>query len=118
MTQDSEKNQRPLLITIVCIFGFIGGILVFLGLFIGAARDPVIQQYGPSVIPITIVSGLFGLGGLIGFWMMRKWGLYVYSANLVFGIISGMIVGMPFSIGYILPIFVAILGFIYFKQMS
>jgi len=117
-SQDLQKSKRPIIITIFCIIGFIGIPITLLGLLIPASRDLIIQQYGFSFVPITIFTTLLGLAGLIGYWMMRKWGLYAYTSMAILSIGYGFIIGIPFNLGYIMPIIMVIIGFFYFKQMS
>lgn len=116
--QNLQKNKRPVIITIVCVFGFIGVLLNFLGIIITKSRDLLIQEYGVFFIFITALVSLLGLIGFVGYWLMRTWGVYVYMGMTVLSIGYGFFAGMPFSLGYVAPIVIIIIGFFYFKEMS
>jgi hypothetical protein len=111
-------KKRPTIITVFCVIGFIGVPFVFGGLLIPSARELLIQQYGFSFVPITVLSSLLGLIGLIGYWKMRKWGVYFYSAMAIISIGYGLIVGIPGILGYILPLVILGLGFANLKKMT
>ncbi|MBI4125425.1 MAG: hypothetical protein HY609_02315 [Deltaproteobacteria bacterium] len=110
--------KRPTIITVFCIIGFIGTPFVFGGLLIPSARTFLIQQYGLLFVPITILSSLLGLIGLIGCWKMRKWGVYFYTAMAVISIGYGLVVGIPGILGYILPLVILGVGFANLKKMG
>jgi hypothetical protein len=113
------ESKRPLLITIFCIVGFIGAVFVALGLFIPAISQSLAQQYGASFIVVTFISLVLGLAGLIGMWLMRKWGVYAYTAMAVLSIGYGLIAGLSGGIlSYIIPVVVVITGFAYLKRMD
>ena len=115
---NSPTAKRPKIITVFCIIGFIGAPFVFEGLLIPSARELLIQQYGIFFVPITLLSSLLGLIGLIGYWKMRKWGVYFYTAMAVISIGYGLIVGISGILGYILPLVILGAGFTNLKKMS
>lgn len=125
-TADKFKiNQRPPLITFICLFfGLFGGLVVFLLFFLSfiipGIRDIMIREYGIIRFTITtLVPFTLGLVGLIGYWKMRKWGLYFYSAMFVFSILSSLILNTQISfLSIIIPLGVIGVGFTYFKQMT
>lgn len=112
------ESKRPLLITIFCVIGFIGSLFVAAGLLIPSARQMLEQQYGVSFLFVTFIVLVLGLTGLIGIWMMRKWGVYTYSGMAVLSIGYGLMTGLSSGLlSYLLPIVVVIIGFVYLKQM-
>ena len=118
MPPSSPLEKRPKLITVFCVLGFIGVPFVLGGLFIPTARDLIIQQYGSSFVPITLFTTLLGFIGLVGYWKMRKWGVYVYTTMAVLSIGYGLIVGIPGILGYILPLVIVAVGFANLKKMT
>ena len=69
------QSQRPLAITVVCIIGF----LVFgLSLFtVPALYGALIATYGAWYGPFWLASLALTLASLIGYWLMKKWGVFL-----------------------------------------
>ncbi len=74
-----SQPRRPPVVTILCILGFIGAVLVVPSALSAAARE-----VGPWYPSYLFFVGLSGLVCNIGFWKMRKWGLYLYLAVTAF----------------------------------
>lgn len=75
-----NENKRPLLLSILCVFAFLGVIASLI--------------YFPRVIssPELYISILFVLAssiGVIGIWKMKRWGLYLYVVSVLVGSIYG-----------------------------
>ncbi|MDP3014821.1 MAG: hypothetical protein Q8N28_00115 [bacterium] len=92
--QTTEK-KRPMLVTILCILGFIGLALSLMGVFILLfMRDiPEIEAFRelPSWYPFFAMAiDIFYLGALVYIWKMKKVGLIaisgLFTANLVIAI--------------------------------
>ena len=113
-----KKVDRPILVTIICILGFIGALFVFVGLLAPAVSGPLATQYGPTYLPLTAISTLLTLAAAVGMWMMRKWGVYLYIALTVFGIIYGLAIGITAPTGYIGSIIVTGIGLYSLKKMK
>ena len=120
----SEKGKRPLLITIFCILGFIVvfiTLIYFLIISGSTSAVPIfpINLYGGVFYPFPIIFfPLCGLAGLIGYWKMRKWGVYVYAGTTVVKFFFSIAIGLPFNTDYIGPSIVIIIGFAYLKRMT
>ncbi|RYY99333.1 MAG: hypothetical protein EOO11_05315 [Chitinophagaceae bacterium] len=69
------RHERPTIITIICVLGFVGAGISVLLLFSRAARE-----IGPWYPPYLGLSMLVGLACMIGIWKMRRWGAYTYTA--------------------------------------
>ncbi len=69
-------------------------------------------------MPITLFMTLLGLIGLVGYWKMRKWGVYVYTTMAVLSIGYGLIVGISGILGYIIPLVIIVVGFANLKKMT
>ena len=96
--QSSLSEKRPRLVTILCIIGFICAPLVLAGLFLPLFTrfgTLIVPQFGPLFIPISLLIILLGIVGLVGYWKMRKWGVYVYTIAAVIYIGHTL-----FTIGY------------------
>ncbi len=113
----TSQSNRPTIIMIVCVLGFFAALVVFVGLLMPSVRGVLTQQYGATFLPITLVSTLLGFMGLIGYWKMRKWGVYFYTLAAIINIVHGLILGIPGRPAYIGPIVIAAIGLIYLKRM-
>lgn len=116
---ESTIGKRPIIITIFCILGFLGSAPMLLGLLLPAARAQLITQYGSIMIPISASTFILGLSGIIGYWKMRKWGIYIYSVMAIISIGSGILLNMQTGIiSYIMPVVIIVIGIIYYKRMT
>jgi len=122
ISKSYSLQKRPGVITAVCIVGFITLAFVLSGLFIPSVREPVIQKYGFFSFILSVpFPVLLALIGLVGYWKMRKWGVYVYTAMVVFSIGIGFIQGggLGAAVGNnIFPAFIIGIGFAYLKRMT
>lgn len=113
-----EKGRRPLAITIVCILGFLGLAVVLLGLMTSSIREQAINEFGILSIIFSVIIGLAGAGGLIGCWLMRKWGVYLYTAAQAISLLINFFTqGSRALTGSILSVAVIVILFAYFKKM-
>ncbi|RIK34798.1 MAG: hypothetical protein DCC55_32315 [Chloroflexi bacterium] len=112
MTQD-----RPLSITIVCIIGFVAfGLSVF---SVPMMYGTITAAYGVWFGPIWLVSLAVTLASLIGYWQMKKWGVYLYLAAFISGTVMGILFGLPFTVvGVVAPLLISALGLAYLRRME
>lgn len=108
--------DRPLPITALCV-------LVGVALLATLVRVPVvvpalIAAYGAWYIAVWGGS-LVALGAAaIGYWRMRRWGVYVYAAAFVVGTTIGLAAGIPFTTaGVLVPLAIIALGAAYLPRM-
>jgi hypothetical protein len=78
MTEAVAKPQRPTSITVICIIGFVGALISVPLLFTSIALN--IGAWYPPYLAFSIV---LGLTSMIGMWMMKKWGAYLYTGMAV-----------------------------------
>ena len=71
--EKSNKNARPIAISIICVLGFIGCIGSVFLLFQDFAFLGV--NYLSTYLVFSIVAGFLSF---IGLWQMKKWGLHLY----------------------------------------
>lgn len=111
--------KRPFLITVVCVVNIfsVGILLIFMAT--PSLRNNLISMLGINNIIFIPLSALLAILGVIGYWRMNKWGVYV------FGLIS--IVTLTFIIfqkgcsfiGNAIPNLVFFsTGLLYLKQMK
>ncbi len=95
VAQPSVSAGRPIAITVICI---VLGILIVLGLIgliglIGVAFSAGAPGMSVGWILIySVVNVLLSAACVIGFWMMRKWALYLYTVLFAIGVISSIAV--------------------------
>lgn len=112
------KGHRPLAITIVCILGFLGLAVVLLGLMNSSIRERAINEFGILPMIFSVIIGLAGAGGLIGCWLMRKWGVYLYTAAQVISLLLNFFTqGSRALTGSIFSVVVIVILFAYLKRM-
>jgi hypothetical protein len=110
---------RPAAITIICILGFLGALMMLLTLLNPSARTEMIQETGLIIIPFLMSIFIFWVAGLIGYWKMKRWGLYLYTVMAVISIGAGFLFNLQTgTISYLMPIIVIGIGLIYFKRMT
>lgn len=99
-------NKRPVIITVICIIGFIGALFSFPLVFSSYA-----SAIGPWYPPFLGLASIVGIIAFIGVWRMRLWGLYLYSAMFIVSQIVLIVMHLWSLPAIILPIVVVIIGF-------
>ena len=105
-------RARAVAITVICVIGVIGILATFLIMFSETAR-----HIAPWYLPLLVVSAVIGLASFIGLWMMRRWGLYLYtalSAAVQAILLTG---GLWQPKALLLPAIVIAIGFYYVGKM-
>lgn len=77
----SIPQERPTVITVICVLGFIGCAFLAIALLISASA------LSAGLLIWTVVSSIFWLACLIGMWQMRKWGAIGYTILSALGIV-------------------------------
>ncbi len=113
----NATGRRPVVITVFCILGM--GIMLLSLLAAPQMVKLLKESIGPWYVPIWIASVVITIVSLIGYWLMRRWGVYLYTATFIAGTVFGLIFGIPFSVpGLLVPFVVIALGFSYFRRMT
>jgi hypothetical protein len=68
-------RKRPILLSIVCIIGFIWIIFSFPGIFAPAVKK--LGDFYPALLGLIVASTFISL---IGIWHMKRWGVNLYIA--------------------------------------
>ena len=111
--------KRPAIITIICILGFLGAIMMLLTLLSASARTQMIQEEGAIIMPFLMSIFIFWVAGMIGYWKMKRWGVYLYCVMAVISIGGGFLFDLQTgTFSYLMPIIVIGVGLIYFKRMT
>ncbi len=114
MEMDRADIERPTIITVVCIFGFmvVGTGLLMLGMWHTLARR-IGAWYPPSVAASTVVMFL-AYGGM---WRMRRWAVILYTAAAIAGNTLMAVMGHFSIAGAAISLAVVIIGFTQFHKM-
>jgi hypothetical protein len=106
-TQPSEGKQRPTAITVICVLGFIGALIVIPLIF-----SPLAERVGSWYPPYLGFSAVVGFICMIGLWQMKKWAAYLYTGftlvnqiilltmgswNILALILPGIVIGIALS---------------------
>jgi hypothetical protein len=75
------------------------------------------QEYGPHFLLFAGVSGIFCLAGFVGMALKQKWGVYLYWAMTVMGIVYLLVIGTNPGVLVIFPMLVALAGISRLKKM-
>jgi hypothetical protein len=114
--------QRPIAITVICI---IMAVLVVLG-----AIGLITLMTASTAVGVTMTAGsmVYSVASVVltgasawGLWMMRKWGLYLYTALFVVGLIMSVItagVGGLSIISNLIPLVLVIICWVYHARMT
>ncbi len=116
--QSSLSEKRPILITVLCILALVFMLLAIGGFLMPATRDSIVEKYGLTYTIVNVSIALLGYIGLVGYWKMRKWGVYVYTVMTVLSIGHQLIAGNWNIPGHIVHILIAGVGFVNLKRMT
>jgi len=107
LAQTESARPRPTSITIVCILGLLGALISIPLIFTDVARS-----IGAWYPPYLAFSAVVGAVCMIGFWIMRKWSVFAYTAfcalnqivllaeghwNVLALVIPGIVIGIGFA---------------------
>jgi hypothetical protein len=92
---------------------------LLLGFLVPEIRDRLIQDYSVTRLLVFVIPFTLGLIGFIGYWRMRRWGVYFYSAMFIVSILLRLIFSEPISLlSALIPLGIIGVGFIYFNRMT
>ena len=109
---DTAAMGRPVPITVICVLSAIGAVLVIPMIFSEAAR-----MIGAWYPPYLALSAVVGAACTVGFWLMRRWALHLYTAMLVINQVVLLMMGVWTIMALILPAIVVGIGFAYYSRM-
>jgi hypothetical protein len=107
-----SAQKRPTAITIICVLMAFGSLVA-----VPLAFSKAAHQVGPWYPPLLLISSILGLVSLVGFWLMRRWAVFLYTGVFVVVQIVMLSLGQASPIGTIIPLIVIASGFIFLKQM-
>ncbi|HUY17871.1 MAG TPA: hypothetical protein VMV15_01480 [Candidatus Binataceae bacterium] len=110
------RPARPILITLACLVGFAG--LPAAAYVMMLNWQGLVAFRGWSFIVALIIFGAIGFAGLIGYWLMRRWGLYLYASMTVLSLGYALASGTFSLVGSLGSIVITAIGCAYFTRME
>jgi hypothetical protein len=102
-------KQRTTLLTIVLALVSIGAVVDAIVPLL--YRRTTYEITHPIVLGGAILVGLLGIGGVIGLWMWKRWGLYLFVASVAGSIAVGLVVYPSMIVAFHALIPLLILGY-------
>ena len=99
---ESITRKRPVLLTIVCVLGFIWIVFSFPGVFAPSLKK--MGDWYPAIFGILVAASFISY---IGLWYMKRWGVQLFVISFfVKEVLSVLIndisyVGIVFSVAFI-----------------
>lgn len=111
---------RPFVITALCVLFFIFLCVALIAVLVNPENAiRTLEPYGVWYTAFLLTSTICTAVAFIGFWKMKRWGLYVYVAMFLIGIVvSYAALGWVTVGGLLAPIaLIAVVAF-YFRRMT
>jgi hypothetical protein len=113
-----QSKLPPVLIMIACAMVVAGCLIAAYALLSPEVLNP---DTDPDEIPLGPINWLFlalAAIGCVGYWKMRRWGVYAYTAMLVLSTTYEVATVVPFGIAYVTPVAICAIGWFYFGRMK
>ncbi|WP_341502059.1 hypothetical protein [Gallaecimonas sp. GXIMD4217] len=108
-----ETAPRPVSITVICIFGFIGALFTLPLLF-----SSIPGQIGAWYPPYLAFSTLIGLACMLGLWLMKKWAAYAYTLMVVVNQVVMLAMGVWNILALLIPAVIIFFALKHAPRMS
>jgi glycerol-3-phosphate acyltransferase PlsY len=109
----ASPSKRPIGITAICVLSGIG-IVFTIPLIVSEAAASIGAWYPPFLA----LSGAVGAACTVGFWLMRRWAVYLYTGFLCLTQIVLLAMGAWNIVALLIPLAVVMIGFIYLPRME
>jgi hypothetical protein len=109
----ASPSKRPIAITAICVLSGMGILFTIPLIFSEAAAS-----IGAWYPPFLAVSAVVGAACTVGFWLMRRWAVYLYTGVLCVSQIVLLAMGVWSIVALLIPLVVVIIGFIYLPRME
>ncbi len=112
MNDRAVSGKRPAAMSGILVLGAIGAVALVWMASSG-------QLYGAPdwYMPYLFVSAAVGMTGIVGMFLMRKWGLYLYLGLFLLNQALMLSLGAWSLQALVVPVIVVVLGFRHFDQM-
>ena len=109
---DIQSGIRPTAISVICIISVFGMLSILPLIFSDNAR-----KIGAWYPPLLAFSAVLGAVCIVGFWMMRRWAVFTYTALCVFNQIFMISMGRWNPLTLLIPGILIVIGFKYLDRM-
>jgi hypothetical protein len=116
--QIAQSRFPPVLIMIACALLVAGCLITAYALLSPWMLDPGADAGEIPFGPLNWVFLALALVGCVGYWKMRRWGVYAYTAMVALSTAYDVAIEVPFGVAYITPIAVCAIGWIYLGRMK
>jgi hypothetical protein len=118
MTEQPESlpaspSRRPIAMTAICVVSGLGILFTIPLIFSEAAAS-----IGAWYPPFLAASAAVGAACTVGFWLMRRWAVYLYTGVLCLSQIVLLAMGAWNIVALLIPLAVVMIGFIYLPHMK
>ena len=109
----TSPSKRPIAITVICVLAVIGVLFTIPLIFSESAAS-----FGEWYPPFLALSCVVGAACTVGFWLMRRWAVYLYAGFLCVSQIVLLAMGAWNIVALVIPVAVVIIGFVYLPRME
>jgi len=110
LTFRDKNERRPAIITVLCVLVAVGSISTLLTLDSALYKEFI--EWFPAYLRITHSINLLGV---LGFWLMKKWGVILFLGN---SLLNQIIISIYYSWSPLLLIYPIILLIVGYKNYS
>jgi hypothetical protein len=108
----TADRSRPVPVTIICVIGFLGVLVVIPLIFSAAARS--IGAWFPAALAFNTVASFVSM---VGLWQMRKWSVYLYAGATLLGEVFAVLGGTWTILSLVVPGIVIAVMVMYLNRM-
>ena len=113
MTEATSKPKRPSLITLISVLAIYAGILAFYFVFSSGS-----QNLGLGNTVFYILGGTVFLVCGVGFWLMKKWAVYIYAVFAIINQFVLFLIGRWNIMALLIPVIVVYVGYKHLSKLS
>lgn len=97
---NTTSGKRPVVLSILCVLSLFAMTVTLVALLVSpSVRSEIVAQVGHGYLLFTIFSFPFAIAALVGIWLMRRWGVYLYILWTVVGYIANLWLGYNPGVG-------------------
>jgi hypothetical protein len=116
--EESHRRYPPVLIMIACGLLVAGCLIALYALLSPLSFGPTTDADAPGFGPLNWIFLLLAALGCVGYWKMRRWGVYTYTAMVVLSTAYDLAIEVPFGVAYLTPVAICAIGWLYFRRMG